>query len=430
MPLTKEATESRIRMRELAQRSPLLCRRILNALQEALKESSRSSWSLSVKATFPHAWKSLLTAKGYEGRQSISKGELLYAVLPKIEPCKECGYVGPLMVRDSGQGLFCSKVCFDKSDITISRRKATTLKRFGSENVFGSEQFKAKVKRLYLKALGVDNPSKSKEVAQKKIDTTRRNYDVDHHMHSEAVRNRIVANNFKKFGVSNPMQVVGVQLKLKSSLLEKYGEDNALKVKQVREKAEETMRDRFGVSNYFERTLSPEEQKSRVASVRASCQRRYGVSWPTQYFGPDRYTNYARKTYKGRFGTVSELLGYEPQVIVALEAIHRVVSVRKPKGSVMYKDRFGKVRNYFPDLVVDTTSSRIVIEVKSCYTLLKEYECNMIKFKAAQLSCKRNGMKFLLAVYFPDLGVLWIERPHIALKGGAAALDRLKRRAF
>lgn len=62
------------------------------------------------------------------------------------------------------------------SDQVIEKRKETNRRKWGHENVFGSEAVKSKIKEALTQSLGVDHPSKSPIVIRKREETCASRY--------------------------------------------------------------------------------------------------------------------------------------------------------------------------------------------------------------------------------------------------------------
>ena len=160
--------------------------------------------------------------------------------------------------------------CFSKyRKDKISKRKATTLKKYGVENVFQSTEIKNKAKNTSLKKYGVPNPRQSAEVKLK-----------------------IQKTNEKRYGASVPAKNKDVLAKMKNTSKERYGFDNPIQNKEIRAKAVKTSIARYGVDNIFK----SEDFKE---TMRLANQEKYGCDFFTQ---TDEMKNKSKKTMIKNYG--------------------------------------------------------------------------------------------------------------------------------
>jgi len=112
-----------------------------------------------------------------------------------------------------------------------------------------SEERLIKSRNTCLKNYGVDNPSQSKIVKQKKIQTSIKNWDVNCPLQSSTIQDKSRQTSLNKYGTESPNQSTVVKLKQRHSQLKKYdgigfGSDI------IKSKIEKTCVDRYGVDNY------------------------------------------------------------------------------------------------------------------------------------------------------------------------------------
>lgn len=103
-----------------------------------------------------------------------------------------------------------------------------------------------------------------------------------------------------------------------------------------------------------------------------------------------------RKIFKSKENQEYVCQGYEPKVLGYLDKCKRVVSYEVVTGTkdllvVRYKKEDGRRCVYHPDIGVRLKDGRhLLIEVKSQYTLHKEFDTNILKFKASSKFCKNR----------------------------------------
>lgn len=122
------------------------------------------------------------------------------------------------------------------------KNKKTCLLKYDDENYNNKEKYI----KTSLEKYGVDNPSKTKEVFEKRTKT-----------------------NIERFGCENVFQNEEIKNKIKNILLEKYTVTNALKNKELLNKSLQTLFNNYGVTNAMRSEEIKEKQKN-------TCIYRYG----------------------------------------------------------------------------------------------------------------------------------------------------------
>lgn len=91
----------------------------------------------------------------------------------------ECnlGHVFKMAFADIKRGRRCPSCAGD-------RRASTNLERYGSANVFASEQIKTKIKEKCIEKYGVDHHMKTKEVQEKRDNTMEEKHGLKYAFHS------------------------------------------------------------------------------------------------------------------------------------------------------------------------------------------------------------------------------------------------------
>jgi hypothetical protein len=70
-----------------------------------------------------------------------------------------------------------------------------------------------------MKNYGVENPSQSKIINDRKIETTMKNYNVSHHFKSDIIKENIKQTCLFKYGVENPSQNIDIARKKRNKFL-------------------------------------------------------------------------------------------------------------------------------------------------------------------------------------------------------------------
>lgn len=154
-------------------------------------------------------------------------------------------------------------------------------------------------KKGCLEKYGVDNPSKAKEIKQKKIDTCRQHFGVDHSLQSKDVRDKGKETIKEKYGVEYISQSVEIQEKIKQTNLKKYGVERYVNPK----KAGETNLKRYG----FKNATQNEDVKKKT---RKTCLEKYGVNAVAKN---NEVKEKIKNTNLKRYGTICTLSNLDIQ---------------------------------------------------------------------------------------------------------------------
>lgn len=417
----------------------------IDALRRFAKRSQNKQWYLSFCETFdanpktayvyfkrhPELLETIGPMTGYYKGKSgpcLTVSTMWVLRNPAIEnACVVCGAKTSLLFR-GGYAETCSVKCGAK--ICVSKRQATCLAKYGSTNPSRVESIKAKrlatfrerfacdnpfqaasVKAKIVKSMqdkyGVRNPSQSEKVKERKRATFVRNYGQDHWTKNKEIYKKsglafnaeTVAKSratyLKKTGYQNPLLNPEVQERARTSCVARLGVDNPFKSREIRQQIEQTWLDKYGVVN-------PWKAESIKQKIMETNEERYGVAHPQVRPG----IRHQLKKITDRFGVTHTVEGYEHEVIGLFSEyrnVRRIVSSRELVPSLVYKHK-GKERRYYPDLVVYTTTQKILVEVKSAYTLMLGLRVNLAKFREAVKRCRAVGAEFLLVVGKNDEG--------------------------
>lgn len=267
-------------------------------------------------------------------------------------------------IRNKGK-----KTCLEKYGVEIfsaSNEHKKEMSEFAKErhkNGFTEQQ-----KEIFLERYGVKNPSQLDDVKEKKKQTTMNNYGVEHHMYSDEIKNMMIENSLKKYGVKYPFQNKEIYERWQQTMMDKYGVDHNMKLQSTIETRRKNNKEKYGVINVMQ-----------LESV----------------FLKAQLSNFMRKEYKWNTGEISLLQGNEPIVLRELEndgyTFNDVLTDVVDMPEIWYIYNREKHR-YYPDFYIPKENK--IIEVKSEYTLNKEWDKNQAKFNAT----KELGYDFKLEV--------------------------------
>ena len=243
----------------------------------------------------------------------------------------------------SGGFYACSNKC------AIVKGEKTCLEKYGTKYALQNEDIKQKTRDYFTKKFGFDNPSKSKEVSDKRENTMMERYGVKTNLilpetHKNAIdkswtdesRDKRNFTVLERYGVSNPMKSNLVKNKFKLTCLEKYGYEYPAQNVDV-----------------FNKT-----QK---------------IQFKIKYFNDIRYQG----TYELDF----------LQYCFKNDYLDKISKVKSIKYIFDCKEKV-----YHPDFYIEELN--LIIEIKSDYY----YNLYLDKNKAKELSCIREGYDFLFII--------------------------------
>lgn len=211
----------------------------------------------------------------------------------------------------------------------------------------------------------------------------------------ETTISKLKSTNIKRYGTDNPMKVDSIKKKFKRTMIDTYGFEHALQVKDIMNRQMNTKLDRFGgYTTEYQRDVAREtmKQSHNDGTFKNAVQTKYGVDNIMQTGITPKYRH---KDYTMPSGKVIKIQGYENLLIDELlleynESDILTDRVDMPEFWYEYK---GKKHRYFPDVYVK--SNNTIYEVKSHYTLNKDYDRNLLKFN----SVKESNYEFVLMIY-------------------------------
>jgi len=254
-------------------------------------------------------------------------------------PICNCGKKTTFVSMTQGFSKTCSYKCMGKVDITKLKRKSTTQKKYGVDNI--------------------------SLVTRNKV--------------AEKIRNKTTAEKLE------------ILEKTQSTCLKKFGETNAMKSSVIQLKARKTNLKKYGVEY-------PTQSKIVIENQQNNNLIKYGVRSVSQI--PEvqdkkENSSFKRKEYMWRTGEISLVQGYEPILLKELEEdgykFNDILTSPKDMPKIMYQLN-EKEHRYYPDIFIP--KDNIIIEVKSTYTI----KCNLEKNKAKFEATRNLGFDFRVEV--------------------------------
>lgn len=194
--------------------------------------------------------------------------------------------------------------------------------------------------------------------------------------------------NLEKYGVENPSQSVSIKEKKKDTCMKNFGVEHSLQSEEVREKSKQTCLEKYGVE------YSSQSQETRY-KVKQTCLERYGVENHMQnaeMAEKASKSSYKLKDYTFPSGKVIKCQGYEPFALNILinDKITEedIVTSKKEVPEIWYKDGDDKDHRYYVDIFIKSMNK--FIEVKSTWT----YKKNMEKVELTKNTIKQKGFLY------------------------------------
>lgn len=224
--------------------------------------------------------------------------------------------------------------------------EASNMIKYGVKNVFQLETTKQKAKKTCIKNCGHEYHNQSNIGKENRRKTNLLKYGVENVFQSSEIKDKIKSTMSKKYGVEHPMQSEEIKQKIVDNCIDKYGVTNVMFDSEIMKRSQ--------IKNRFK-----------------------------------------RKEYKWGTGEISLVQGYEPIVLKELEdkGYNYVDVFTSPSDMPIIMYQFEEVEHrYYPDIFIP--KDNVIIEVKSEYTLKKEWDKNQAKF-AATIGI---GFNFILEV--------------------------------
>ena len=332
--------------------------------------------------------------------------------------CSNCNKEAHVSLSEFKRGRRCEQCRRERAEVT-------NTEIYGAPNPFQSEEIKEKIKETKIAKYGVDHHMKVPEILQKAKDTNMEKYGHAFSFHSKESFEKIRKTCIERYGYAFPLQSKEIQEKIHTTCIERYNAEyplqskeglskidatcmsrygtplyEYLQSKEIRAKADETCMSRYGMPLY-EYVKTDETCMSRYGmplyeymqteecreKSRETCMERYGVEYPMQ--NEEIFNKMLEssnpKEYIFPSGRTELCQGYEPMCFDLLlkDGYNEddLIVGYKGRDEIWYDNPdTGNKSRYFPDGFI--LSDNAILEVKSEYYFMKDYDKNMAKFKA------------------------------------------------
>lgn len=176
-----------------------------------------------IKANFPEEYEKIIKISA----NTFSEQLYIYIHGAVDHICPVCGKETSFKDLLSGYSTYCSTKCSYKDPTRSDKIKHTNLRKYGVENPSQSQQIKDKRRATMIANHGGFGFA-SKEISEKSQQTI-----------------------FERYGVDNISQCDYIQSKRESTMIERYGVRSILEQSENRKKAKDALIRKYGVDSYF-----------------------------------------------------------------------------------------------------------------------------------------------------------------------------------
>lgn len=152
---------------------------------------------VSIKIHYPEFYDYL--KERYKGKQ-LTFAEMIYLFYHNMDNppvCRICGGKTKFIGYTKGYREFCSYKCMNSCKDIQERKKATSLKNFGTTNPMQSEEVRKRLADTNIQRYGVENAFQSKELMKRSKQTCLEKYGTEYANQSEVVKDKIKTSKQK-----------------------------------------------------------------------------------------------------------------------------------------------------------------------------------------------------------------------------------------
>lgn len=136
-----------------------------------------------------------------------------------------------------------------KSEEIKQKKKDTCLENWGYENASQSPEIKEQKRKTFLERYGVDSPGKIEEGIEKRKQTCLEKYGPEHYNKSEEVKEKRKQTNLENWGYESHNQSPIIKGKKKDTCLENWGYEFASQSPVIKEKTKQNCLEKYGVDH-------------------------------------------------------------------------------------------------------------------------------------------------------------------------------------
>ena len=337
--------------------------------------------------------KDLYLLKGYsismiEKELDVSRGNILYFLQKYNIPRKTQSEIQKSFIIKNKR----EQTCFQNHGVIsgfadVKKRKQTKKERYGDENYnntqkqketclkkYGSTSYLAtnECKNILLKKYDVStNIFQSNEIKQKSKQTKKERYGDENYNNPE--KNKLTC--LEHFGVDNPSKSMEIKNKKIQTSLKNYGTEYPWQTKEIKKKVENIMVKKYGVKNAFLLDICIIRAKEKMQEL-YNCDH----GFQSDIIQSKIFKNsFKIKEYKFKSNRVTYVMGYEDIMLDILinsgtEENDLLTNLDCPK--ILWEDEDKNAHYHIPDIFIKSQNK--IIEVKSEWTAQEKYLKNIL----------------------------------------------------
>lgn len=166
--------------------------------------------------------------------------------------CKTCGNPTKFINMWKGYRQYCCNSCMSSSKEIQQKRKQTSLIHYGVEFPHQSQIVKESMAKTCLDLYGAKNVYASEYGKQKIKETCRQRYGVDNPAQSEDIKEKTKQTNLQLYGTTSPFANDEVKDKIRCTCEQKYGVAWTSQIPESRIKTRKTNLAKYGKEHIFQ----------------------------------------------------------------------------------------------------------------------------------------------------------------------------------
>ena len=224
----------------------------------------------------------------------------------------------------------CSPKCVQSNPETKAKRKATTIEKYGVDNVSKSDLVKKKQEETNIERYGSKSSFQNLDVQERWKNNIHEKYGVSHISKLVEVIERIKETNLERYGVDHYSKTDEYIQKCRETSLEKFGVDHYSKTDEFKNRIKITNIEKYGVDHYTKN----DEYKNRVKIINNE---KYNTDW---YYQSDNFKKKSKETNIMRRG-----VDHHTKDNSFKESV-RLSNIKKYGVDSIYKDEKFRINNY------------------------------------------------------------------------------------
>jgi len=154
-----------------------------------------------------------------------------------------------------GYKNYCSSKCTQQNEETKLKRKKTTIKKYGVDNIAKLDYIKKKTEETNITKYDYKSSFQKEEVRNKWKKTIRKKYGVEHIFQLDEIKEKSKKTSLEKYGNEHFVQSDEYLIKLIDTNIKKYGVRFFQHTKEYKEKTIQTNKEKYGCDYFINSAL-------------------------------------------------------------------------------------------------------------------------------------------------------------------------------